>query len=131
MESKTEIKNDVRNKKKLFSIRYKLLLIFGVLIVITVTSLNFVSLRIAKVTVMDSVEAHLIDEAEGVARTIEQAILIGLGPFVYSDLKGRLMGVGHTYFRYRLTLKRGGVTTVKVDSVFIKSLETYRDTIYY
>lgn len=57
---------------------------------------------------------------------------VGLGPFLYSDaFYHSYRWVGDTYLPFRLTLKREGVKTVKLDSVFIKSLETYRDTIYY
>lgn len=39
--------------------------------------------------------------------------------------------IGDTYQPYRISLTREGETRVFLDSVYVKSFETYRDTIYY
>ncbi len=39
--------------------------------------------------------------------------------------------IGDKYLRYRLVYVRNGNTFTKLDSVYIKAFETYRDTIYY
>ena len=54
----------------------------------------------------------------------------GLGPFRYSDTYPYL-SVGDTYLPFRLTTKQQGVRKIRLDSVFIKSLETFKDTIFY
>ncbi len=54
-------------------------------------------------------------------------IYIGEGPFCSLEF----LSIGHTYQPYRITLMRQGKKTVKVDSVFMISLETYDKIIYY
>lgn len=55
--------------------------------------------------------------------------LYGKGPFDLKDIA--YLSIGHTYQPYKITLKRQGKTYYKLDSVFVKSLETFTDTIYY
>lgn len=55
----------------------------------------------------------------------------GEGPHQLGELFGPYKGIGDTYIPYRMTVERNGKTTVNQDSVYIKSFETYRDTIYY
>jgi hypothetical protein len=40
-------------------------------------------------------------------------------------------GIGDKYLRFKLDYTRNNQWHTKIDSVFIKSHETYRDTIYY
>lgn len=54
----------------------------------------------------------------------------GIGPFRYSD-RYPYLSVGDSYQPFSVTLKQQGVTKTGIDSVFIKSLETYKDTVYY
>lgn len=54
----------------------------------------------------------------------------GLGPFRYSD-NYQYTSVGDTYLPFRLTTKQQGVSKIKLDSIFIKSLERFKDTIFY
>jgi hypothetical protein len=42
-----------------------------------------------------------------------------------------LILAGHTYFIYEADLKKNGHWNSKIDSVFIKSFETFKDTIYF
>ena len=57
---------------------------------------------------------------------------IGEGPFLFcphcSD--GKLV-VGDRYLRFKLEFNRDGQKQTKIDSVYIKSFETFTDTIYY
>jgi len=50
--------------KKRFSIRLKLLLIFGILIFLATASLAFLAVYIARGAIMEKVQVHLIDKAE-------------------------------------------------------------------
>jgi len=50
---------------------------------------------------------------------------------VLYDLIYGLDCIGDKYLRYRLVYVRNGNTFTKLDSVYIKAFETYRDTIYY
>lgn len=50
----------------------------------------------------------------------------GIGPFTYS-----YRSIGDTYQPFRMSLKRQGIKTIKIDSVYVKSFCTYEDTIYY
>lgn len=59
------------------------------------------------------------------------ATFIGSGSFRYSDGTSPFLSVGDSYQPFSVTLKQRGVTKTGIDSVFIKSLETYKDTVYY
>ena len=50
----------------------------------------------------------------------------GKGPFTY-----RYTSEGDTYQIFKITLNRNSLIKTKIDSVYIKSFETYIDTIYY
>jgi hypothetical protein len=50
----------------------------------------------------------------------------GIGPFTYS-----YRSIGDTYLPFRIALKRQSIKTIRIDSVYIKSFDTYADTIYY
>ncbi|HRS19843.1 MAG TPA: hypothetical protein P5243_10085 [Bacteroidales bacterium] len=55
---------------------------------------------------------------------------VGISPFTY--LNSRAYGfVGDTYVYYKLEYTDNGTWKTKIDSVYIKSFETYTDTIYY
>jgi len=53
---------------------------------------------------------------------------VGKGPFLYNDYNG---AIGDMYKKFKIKLIRNGITTEHKDSVFVKSLSTYTDTIYY
>ncbi|MGP1432621.1 MAG: methyl-accepting chemotaxis protein [Treponema sp.] len=60
--------------KKRFSLRYKLILIFGLLIALASTIEGFLAVRTARKAVTEKVEAHLIDKAADVAEVIDGRI---------------------------------------------------------
>lgn len=51
----------------------------------------------------------------------------GIGPFITYSYGS----IGDTYQPFKIELKRKGIKTVMIDSVYIKSFEIYTDTIYY
>ncbi|MGB0391098.1 MAG: hypothetical protein ACPGVC_05780 [Salibacteraceae bacterium] len=53
----------------------------------------------------------------------------GLGPFIPYDNGGYIRGDTYTYYWLRYKLQ--GSWTERIDSVFVKSFETFTDTIYY
>ncbi|MGP1602433.1 cache domain-containing protein [Treponema sp.] len=57
--------------KKRFSIRYKLIIIFGVLILTAGFIEGFLATRIARKAVTEKVEAHLVDKATDTAEVID------------------------------------------------------------
>ncbi|UTY32201.1 methyl-accepting chemotaxis protein [Treponema putidum] len=60
--------------KKRFSIRYKLIIIFGLLIAIASSTEGFLASRTARKAVTEKVETHLIDKATDVAEIIDGRI---------------------------------------------------------
>ena len=60
--------------KKRFSIRYKLIIVFGLLIAIASSIEGFLATRIARKAVTEKVEDHLIDKATDVAEIIDGRI---------------------------------------------------------
>ena len=60
--------------KKRFSIRYKLIIIFGLLIAIASSTEGFLATRTARKAVTEKVETHLIDKATDVAEIIDGRI---------------------------------------------------------
>ena len=60
--------------KKRFSLRFKLILIFGLLIALASTIEGFLAVRTARKAVTEKVEAHLIDKATDVAEVIDGRI---------------------------------------------------------
>lgn len=56
--------------RKRFSIRLKLLLIFGFLIIVSVFSLGFLATTLAKKATREKVENHLVDKASDIAEII-------------------------------------------------------------
>ena len=60
--------------KKRFSIRYKLILIFGLLIALASLVEGLLAVRTARKAVTEKVEAHLIDKAADIATIIEGRI---------------------------------------------------------
>ena len=57
--------------KKRFSIRYKLILIFGILIAAAGITEGLLATRIARMAVSEKIETHLIDKANDVAEIID------------------------------------------------------------
>ena len=57
--------------KKRFSIKLKLLLIFGFLLVVSVFALGFIALSIARNAVTEKVQVHLVEKAEDTAEVID------------------------------------------------------------
>ncbi len=68
-------------KTKRFSIRTKLLLIFGLLIIVAVCMLGMLALAIAKRATTEKVETHLVDKAKDTAEIIDGRIQ-SLFPFL-------------------------------------------------
>ena len=60
--------------KKRFSLRYKLILIFGLLIALASSIEGLFAIRIARKAVIEKVETHLIDKATDVAEIIDGRI---------------------------------------------------------
>ena len=58
--------------KKRFSLRYKLIIIFGLLIALASTIEGLLAVRIARKAVTEKIEAHLIDKA-AIRRTLSTA----------------------------------------------------------
>ena len=61
--------SQIQNKKR-FSIRLKLLLIFGVLIAVAISVLSVLAFNISNKAVMEKIEAHLIDKAKDTAEIV-------------------------------------------------------------
>ena len=57
--------------KKRFSIRYKLILIFGILIAAAGITEGLLATKIARTAVSEKIEAHLTDKATDVAEIID------------------------------------------------------------
>ncbi|MGP1428535.1 MAG: methyl-accepting chemotaxis protein, partial [Treponema sp.] len=57
--------------KKRFSIRNKLIIIFGLLILVACLTLGILAVRTARKAVTEKVEAHLIDKATDTAEIID------------------------------------------------------------
>ena len=60
--------------KKRFSIRYKLILIFGILIAAAGITEGLLATKIARTAVSEKIEAHLTDKATDVAEIIDGAL---------------------------------------------------------
>ncbi|MGP1439918.1 MAG: cache domain-containing protein, partial [Treponema sp.] len=63
-----------QNINKRFSIRYKLLIVFGILITVSVFVLGFLALNMAKKAVTEKIETHLIDKASDTAEVLDGRI---------------------------------------------------------
>ena len=61
--------------KKRFSLRYKLILIFGALILMAGTIEALLAIRTARRAVIEKVETHLTDKARDIAEIIDGNIL--------------------------------------------------------
>ena len=57
--------------KKIFSLRYKLALLFGALILIAGVTMGVLATRIARKAVIEKVEAHLTDKATDIAEVVD------------------------------------------------------------
>lgn len=60
--------------KKRFSIRYKLILIFGFLIVIALTIESVLAVRTARKAVIEKIEVHLLDKVHDTAEILDGRI---------------------------------------------------------
>lgn len=63
-----------QNNRTRFSIRFKLLLIFGILITVSVFILGFFSLQMARKATTEKVETHLADKAQDIAEVVNGRI---------------------------------------------------------
>jgi len=61
--------------KKRFSLRYKLILIFGILIAVAGITEGLLAIRIARKAVTEKIEAHLTDKAQDVAQIIDGRLI--------------------------------------------------------
>ena len=68
-------KEDVMKQTKRFSIRYKLIIVFGLLIAIASSMEGFLATRTARKAVTEKVETHLIDKATDVAEILDGRII--------------------------------------------------------
>ena len=57
--------------KKRFSIRYKLIIVFGVLIAIASSMEGFLATRTARKALAEKVDTHLLDKAADIAEIID------------------------------------------------------------
>ncbi|MGP1594784.1 MAG: methyl-accepting chemotaxis protein [Treponema sp.] len=57
--------------KKIFSLRYKLALFFGALILVAGVIMSFFTIKIARKAVIEKIEAHLTDKATDIAEVID------------------------------------------------------------
>ncbi|MGP1602046.1 MAG: methyl-accepting chemotaxis protein, partial [Treponema sp.] len=64
----------MKEEKKRFSLRNKLMLVFGLLILAVGFTLAFIAVRTARKAVTEKVEAHLIDKATDTANIIDGRI---------------------------------------------------------
>ena len=64
----------MKKQTKRFSMRIKLMLIFGLLILVACLTLGILAVRIARKAVTEKVEAHLIDKATDTAEIIDGRI---------------------------------------------------------
>ena len=62
------------NQTKRFSLRNKLMIVFGVLILAACTTLGVLAVRTARKAVTEKVEAHLIDKADDVSEVVDGRI---------------------------------------------------------
>ena len=60
--------------KKIFSLRYKLALLFGALILIAGVMMGIMAIRIARKAVTERIEAHLTDKATDIAEVVNGRI---------------------------------------------------------
>ena len=60
---------------KVFSIRKKLILIFGILIITAVFIQGFIAIRISKRAITEKIETHLMDKAEATAQIVDGKIV--------------------------------------------------------
>ena len=81
--------------KKRFSLRFKLILIFGLLIALASTIEGLLAVRTARKAVTEKVEAHLIDKAADVAEVIDGRITA-----FWQFLEGIARISGSEYFFY-------------------------------
>ena len=58
-------------KKKIVSLRYKLVLLFGLLILSAGVIMGLLAVRTARKAVIEKIEAHLIDKATDVAEIVD------------------------------------------------------------
>jgi len=60
--------------KKIFSLRYKLALLFGALILVAGVTMGALAIKIARKAVLEKIEAHLTDKATDIAEVIDGRI---------------------------------------------------------
>ncbi|PIE98820.1 MAG: methyl-accepting chemotaxis protein [Treponema sp.] len=68
------MKNNEKKTKKLFSIKYRLMIVFGLLIVIALSISNFAAVKIARSVSMQKVEHNLVNKAKDTAKIIDARI---------------------------------------------------------
>lgn len=61
--------------KKHFSLRYKLILIFGILIAVASIIEGLLAIRIARKAVTEKIEAHLMDKARDTAEILDGKVM--------------------------------------------------------
>lgn len=61
----------MNTKTKIFSLRYKLVLLFGLLILAAGIIMGFLAVRTARKAVIEKIEVHLTDKATDVAEIVD------------------------------------------------------------
>jgi hypothetical protein len=59
----------------------------------------------------------------------DPVVYVGKSPFIFERDRGYC--TGNKYFHFKLYYTDSGIWKTKIDSVYVKSFETYSDTIYY
>ena len=72
--STQEVSMNAKKVKKRFSIRARLMLIFGCLITISALAAGAIAIRAARKAIIERIETHLMDKANDVAKIIDGRI---------------------------------------------------------
>ncbi len=98
------------NGKRFFSIKYKMMGIFGVLTTIALIILTIVSITIAKKSVMEKVDKQLTEKAEDMANLIETSLE---GNFAYIQTIGRtlIQDTSLSYLERAILLEKEAATS--------------------
>ncbi len=74
MGSKKSMQSEKRKNKKIFSMKYKLMMVFALMTAVVVAALTIMSVKMARNEVYDRIEAHLEDTAVDASTIIEAKI---------------------------------------------------------
>ncbi len=74
MDKYQSIHNKFLADKKFFSVKYKMLVVFGTLAIVIVTVMNIISIRASKRIVLNKERVHFLDRAKDIAAQIEVSV---------------------------------------------------------